>query len=674
MPISAKQATLNQDRLWLLLIFSLAVTARLAFLHWGHLDELVYMKYLNLARYMFSDEWWQRGYVFFSSPGYQLFIVLCERILGLTPEGIRIVQCLIGAIHCVLLAMIVRKLAPTSVAVLSGCLAAVYGPFILHEIMLNTTALDFLVNALALLFWLKALERGNAWSFYAGAGVCLGLAATLRPNALIMVVMGGVGWLLIPTIRRQWRPRIGGLITLVSGILVVLFPITLLNRITGGEWVLITASSGNLLYSGNSYYANGLTYSPPEMMLFLQNKYAIEMKNNLPVEHLMFIEAARMVTGKQLSAKESNKFWTQETLNFVRHFPVRTLKLLSRKAYYFWNAYSSHDISEIQLHQMVIKKWPFLRHAVLVPFALAGIVFLVWSGQWVRWFWFLVPIVAYWASTVMVFAVDRYRLPAYPFIIALAAWSIMTGYRYLKERRLRLGLLFILFVIIGYCATTFETEAITYSRTIASTLFELEHRGVTALRQGNYGEAERMFRKMVDLDSGSGQLAHENLAVIAEIRGDVALAERERLLAKGYGQPGRDRVFYEKQLTMNRNNVEAYVTLGTIAWQEHKKKEALHYFEQAINVAPWWPAAHYNCGIALLYDDPSDPRAALKALNLSYEIGLKFSPLAADVLYHMGRAYYLMNDQQNARLKFRAALERDQNHERARAMLRQLNR
>ena len=45
------------------------------------------------------------------------------------------------------------------------------------------------------------------------------------------------------------------------------------------------------------------------------------------------------------------------------------------------------------------------------------------DGSWwfheTVWFWFFVPVLAYWINTTLVFVVARYRLPAFPFVLAV---------------------------------------------------------------------------------------------------------------------------------------------------------------------------------------------------------------------------------------------------------------
>ncbi|MFC1853086.1 tetratricopeptide repeat protein [candidate division CSSED10-310 bacterium] len=656
---------------FLLSIFLLGILSRLAFLKWGYVPEFVYLKYLYLSRNLFTPDWWS-GHVFFSSPGYQFFMAFCEQVLGLTPGGIRLGQMLLGGLQGVLLALIVSRIASVTTAVMVGFVAALYQPFILHEGILATSILDLFLTITFVYFMYEVTAKGRLIHF-ALAGFTLGLAAIVRPNALLVGVFGAAGYLLIPAVRRSSNKiTVQGLVAGFIGLMLPIIPVTLLNRVAGGEWVLITASSGNLLYSGNSYYANGLTYSPPESMLFRQNKLAIRSDSVLPVEHLMFWETANEATGRNLTAAESSAFWTRETLSYMHSYPGHTLKLFLLKALYFWNRYASHDIGEVQINEKQIKKWPFLPFVVVVPLGIAGIVLLFISGQWLKWYWVLVPVAAYWVATVMVFAVDRYRLPAFPFILAIAVWGLFHALQKLKEKHFLHPLLFVGLTLIALGVVNIETEAIRTSRDVTAPLFEFEHLALKAMKEKKYDQAERLFQQMIALDPGSAQIAHENLAIIAALRGDEVRAKQERLFARGYSIPKGNKQFYLQKIAQNPSDHEALIALGCLEWSLGNKKSALQYFDQAVEIAAWWPNGHFNRGIALLYQENSQPDTAFVEFQIALKSGLKFAPQVSDIHYHQGIALLKMGRKDQARIEFQKALSRDNTHPRARNVLQRL--
>jgi tetratricopeptide (TPR) repeat protein len=660
----------NRFSLGLLVVFFVAFLSRSLFLKWGYVPELVYFKYLYLARDLFSAEWWQ-GTVFLSSPGYQFFIALWDRLFQLNHEGIRQIQVILGALVCVILSLLGRRIDGPATGITAGLLAALYQPFILYDVILATTTLDLLCNVLGVFFLYRACDSRRFSDFFL-MGLTLGIGIITRPTTFLLILAGLPVALVL--VRSKYPGSLGFQQVLIGvfGLLLPIIPVTLLNWAVGHEFVLVTASSGNLLYSGNSYYANGLTYSPPESMLFLQNHYAIRSDSTLPVEHLMFVESAREATGKKLTAAESNKFWQREAWKYMKHYPARTIDLFLHKAFYFWNAYANHDTGEAQINQQRIEHWPFLPIRLIVPLGLAGLVILVFSGSWIKWIWIILPILTYWISTTMVFNVDRYRLPAFPFLILLAAGALTTIYSEVKRRQFGKPVFFVVLTILLSFVVTYETEAIRFTRIVEAPLFELEQRAVKAMRQFNLTEAKRLFQEMVSRDPGSAQLAHENLAIIARMLGDKASAERESRLAAGLGIPTRERSDYQTKIDQNPQDHEAIIALGCLDWSAGNQAMALLHFRQAVAVAPWWPNAHFNLGVALLYSSPSNPRGAIDELTTAFESGLKFAPQAHDILYHLGVAHAALNMTDQAIADLREAIRRDAQDNRAHELLRQL--
>jgi len=661
----------SREKVLLLIVLVTACAARISFLVWGYTPELVYGKYLSLSRTLFTPEWWN-GHVFFSSPGYQFFLAVLDRCLGMDAFTIRAFQALVGGIHCVILALIMMKLFTRTAGFLTGMAAAVYEPFVLHDCILATSVLDLVINAMLVLFFLKSMETRRI-IYYFFSGFMLGLACIVRPNALMIAFVGLAFYIVFPSIRKNTPISIKALIAAVIGLGFPILPVTICNRLAGGEWVMITASAGNLLYSGNSYYANGLTYSPPESMLFMQNQFAIQSDNTLPVEHLMFWETAKEFTGKDLTASESNKFWTDQTLSFMAKYPSHAVKLLALKALYFWNSYASHDIAEIQLNEHNILKWPLLTFNVIIPFGIAGIVLMFISGIWRRAWILCVPVASYWIGTIIVFSVDRYRLPAFPFVIAIAVWSLGFIFGKIKKQEFLLPVVYLFLTAGAFLFIHIQTYDIRYSRDLLAPLFEYEHRGIMAMKRNDLDAAEMYFRKMIELDPGSAQIAHWNLANIARRRGNAEEAQKQYRYAQGYSPVTRDRSFYEERIQRNSKDFESILALGCIEWAEGNKNKALEDYNKAVSYAPWWPAVHFNRAIALLYADTPRPAEALDALSEAYDAGMKFSPNAADIHYHKAVALMKLDRKSEAVAELKESLREKPDNTRALNLLEELS-
>ena len=93
----------------------------------------------------------------------------------------------------------------------------------------------------------------------------LGLDALVRPSGVVLVPVLAV-WALVAAPRR----RLQSAVLILLGAALAIAPVTLRNRVVGGEWVLVTAGGGFNFYIGNHAAADGGYVQPagalcPEM-------------------------------------------------------------------------------------------------------------------------------------------------------------------------------------------------------------------------------------------------------------------------------------------------------------------------------------------------------------------------------------------------------------------------
>src|SRR5207247_1262793 len=109
--------------------------------------------------------------------------------------------------------------------------------------------------------------------------------------------------------------------TLFLGLALVIAPVTLRNRLLGGEWVLVTHSGGINFYLGNGPGAEG-TFRVPD---FLPEAV------NADAQFESFRTYAEKMTGRNLTTKEASDYWYDMTWAFIFANPMKWLKLLWTK-------------------------------------------------------------------------------------------------------------------------------------------------------------------------------------------------------------------------------------------------------------------------------------------------------------------------------------------------------
>ena len=128
--------------------------------------------------------------------------------------------------------------------------AALYGPFLYFEGELLPTTWAVLFDAVLLLTLLWGQRRGGVLAALV-AGLVLGLGTLAVPNVLLFAPVAA-WW-----VYRWWpaaapRRRALHLAVFAVGLMMLVGPVTLRNRIVGSEWVLISFNAGVNFYLGNN--------------------------------------------------------------------------------------------------------------------------------------------------------------------------------------------------------------------------------------------------------------------------------------------------------------------------------------------------------------------------------------------------------------------------------------
>jgi tetratricopeptide (TPR) repeat protein len=189
------------------------------------------------------------GAAFYQPPLYAGFLSVLYRAGLKGAWSVACVQALLGAIACVLLVQLGRRLAsrPDSsraVGLVTGFAAALYGPFVLFDLELLPPCVVQLLLAGALLL---ALRRGPVGAPDALLGLVLGLATT--GWTLSALFAPGCWWLRA----RRWPLRRGWLAALV--VAAALLPLAVTARYNarhGAPGVVVSYNLGINLWLGNN--------------------------------------------------------------------------------------------------------------------------------------------------------------------------------------------------------------------------------------------------------------------------------------------------------------------------------------------------------------------------------------------------------------------------------------
>ena len=233
-----------------LAIFAIALAVRfaaawqlddLALQRTHHLDAL---EYLNWAQRIVEQGFYWPPFPE-HAPGYPFFLGGLLALFNGSLTAVRICQCVLGAIGCVMTARIASRTLSADAFLPAGLIQAAYGPLIyLDTAILSESLLVFL------LIWsldLATSASGRARRWLA-CGVVIGSACVVRPTSLAIIA----AFAIVLVLTHGWRQAQGWRLTgaLLAGSLIFVAPVVIQNwRVSGVP--MIQAYGGLNVYLGN---------------------------------------------------------------------------------------------------------------------------------------------------------------------------------------------------------------------------------------------------------------------------------------------------------------------------------------------------------------------------------------------------------------------------------------
>jgi 4-amino-4-deoxy-L-arabinose transferase-like glycosyltransferase len=191
------------------------------------------------------------------SPGAPLLYAASFYATGGAREGTaRIVEALLGIAAIVVVFLLGERLGGRWTGLLAAFAVAVYPPFIhsTGELMSEPPALLTLPAAVLAFLW--ASERRQAWVWLV-PGLLFGLTAMFRPEYLLV----GAAFVVFAAVRigvaRGWKPGLAGASLLLIALLLPIVPWTVRNAVVLDRFVPISTGGGKALYVGTFLPADG---------------------------------------------------------------------------------------------------------------------------------------------------------------------------------------------------------------------------------------------------------------------------------------------------------------------------------------------------------------------------------------------------------------------------------
>ena len=333
-------------------------------------------------------------------PLYSLYLALFTKLGLASFAAHRVVSCLLGAAAVALIGLLGRRLAGPRVGLIAAGLAAVYPQLFMIDGTLIAESLYAPVIVLVLLMAYRVIDRPSLTA--AGAlGAAIGLATLTRSDGILLLVLivPLLAWRVAPDVPQ--RLRLMGVATLATGL--ILSPWLIRNWAQFDRLPLLSTNGALTQQATNcdeTYYGPSIGFVG--FGCALRSK-CLEIREEVPQSECLLREA-RDYAGEHLS-----------------RVPVVAAARVAR----MWNVFgTTKDLS-------YSRTWGREAHATIAGRAMYYVLVVLSAyGTWLLWRRrvSLLPLIAMLVLAsgvaVLAFGFSRYRLPAEPVLVVLAAVAI----------------------------------------------------------------------------------------------------------------------------------------------------------------------------------------------------------------------------------------------------------
>ncbi len=508
----------------------------------GVLDDAAYVR---LATRVAAGDLALAPDVYYLAPFYTYFLGVVFAVAGGSLQAARLLQVALGAGTVALVMATARVWWSRRAALVAGALAAATGLLAFNEILILQSSVDAFLTALAL-FALAYAVRGPSWGRLIAAGAALGALAANRPNALPVIAVVALLWV----VAHRSRAALVQAVALGLGALLVLAPFALRNRVVAGEWVLVTSHGGLNYYIGNNAQSDGTWRATPGVRASIEGQK----------EDVRRVAAEAL--GRPVTSGEASAYFFDRSWQWIRLHPAAWATLQLRKLALTFNAvdvglnvsytYFARDESSL-LSLLPVGPW------LIIPLGLFGLAAAApRSGRagYIAWASF-VP--AYALSVAAFFVSSRYRLPLLvPLLVTSGAavdwlWGRARAPLRAAAAAPAVAGLVVLFVVVNWPM-----------RADTGRLFEREERVVQLIMDGRLDEGKRLLAATAP--------QHPNPAVLFY---RVGLAFTDR------GEPNDAALYLGKALVLNPTEPWIRFTLAEALVKAGRPAEAIPHLEAA---------------------------------------------------------------------------------------------
>ncbi len=532
---------------------------------------------------------WIGHEVFFLGPFYAYFLAVIYKIFGTNIIVVQSIQAVLSSFGVVFLYLIVRRITNNRNAIIASIIYIFSGILIFFTGALLYVEVNIFLSLL-LFYLLIKLNDNFSRKLIVFAAIIFGLLIMVRPEFLLLLV------LLIPyfIIKIRPKPILQYIIfALISLVIVSIIPIR--NYLVAKDLVPFTGHSGINFYYGNNPYTDGTW----------RVVYPLTRSADISIE--AFQKSSQTINGQTVKASVASNYWMKQGLNFIKQYPDKYIKLLTRKFLLSINSYeipNNYYFNQTKEDSFILKIAIF-SFGFIFPCAILGIVLS--AKRWKDFYLIYSFIFVYIISALVFYVISRLRVPVLPFLIIFAAIFLGDFFERLRSKKYNsviiLSIAFFILFLLG------QIRIINHR--------EFEMQGYTQ-------------------------------------KGDIYLSIRKPKLAADE---------FNQAIAINPNNVVARYSLLHAYISLNRPQDALEQVNVISSIAQQYPQY-------LIYAHWAQARYDIAVRNFphaatEFEQAIKLSPYDADTHYQLGAVYITLGKYKNAYNEMQKTLELEPNHSQA---------
>ncbi len=383
--------------------------------------------------------------VYLKGPLYMYFVAGVAWLFGPDPLSVRLVQVFLSGLTPMLIFLTAERLFGWRIGLIAGVIGALFWTIAYYSLVIVDAALSSVLYVL-LIYLLVALDDRRGWKWPL-CGAVMAVGALSRPSVLgfapILAVMAlvvtwrGVASRAPSAATQRWwaRPGLGAALlnvtTLTLGCLVVILPVTLRNRIIGGEWVLIGAYGGQNLWIANSPRSDGKNVPiyvgegvPQVTPVESQDVWTqISLGNRIARYY------AEQALGRRLRFGEIDAWFAQIAIDYIKENPGAFVAKSFKRFCFFLNAYeypNERDIYWFLETSRVLTALSYAHFGIICPVAIIGLAFVIARRAWTAPMAYTVGMLAsLWLPGLFFVINARFRVVVVCLMVPFAAYGLV---------------------------------------------------------------------------------------------------------------------------------------------------------------------------------------------------------------------------------------------------------